>query len=197
MLGIQYGANYDSLMLWAAMSLAFFGFMRLGELTCNSQFNAQIHLVPSDITFHPSLSNPSQVSVKVKVSKTDPFRVGQTIIIGKTSEGLCPVNAIKNYLSRRGPSDGPLFIFASGKPLTKDALTQETRNLLSHLGIKSSDYAGHSFRIGAATAAASVGLPPWLVKTLGRWSSDCYERYIQCPQSVLSEVSFKLLNGKQ
>ena len=31
----------------------------------------------------------------------------------------------------------------------------------------------------ADTAAASAGLPPppqWLLKTLGGWSSDCYER---------------------
>lgn len=77
------------------------------------------------------------------------------------------------YLSKRGTTPGLLFKFASGQPLTKDASTAETRQLLSLLGFKVSDYAGHSYRIGAATAAASVGLPPWLVKTLGRWSSDC------------------------
>jgi len=197
LLCIQYSTNYDSLMVWAAMSIAFFGFMRLGELTCNSQFNADTHLAPTDITFHPSLLNPSHLAIRVKVSKTDPFRVGQTIVIGTTGDNLCPVNAMKNYLPKRGLSEGPLFTFASGKPLTKDALTAETRNLLSCLGIKSSDYAGHSFRIGAATAAASAGLPPWLVKTLGRWSSDCYERYIQCPRSILSEVSLKLVQSKQ
>ena len=68
--------------------------------------------------------------------------------------------------------------------MTKDALTAETRQLLSHLGCQASDFAGHSYKIGAATAAASASLPPWLVKTLGRWSSDCFERYIQCPQTV-------------
>ena len=41
----------------------------------------------------------------------------------------------------------------------------------------------------ADTAAASAGLPPWLVKTLGGWSSDCCERYIQCSQSILSGVA--------
>ena len=81
--------------------------------------------------------------------------------------------------------------------MTKDALTAETRQLLSHLGCQASDYAGHSYRIGAATAAPSSGLPPWLVKTLGRWPSDCYERYIQCPQPVLSGVALKLLQNTQ
>ncbi len=39
LLSITSTQNYDSLMLWAAaMTLAFFGFLRLGELTCNSKF---------------------------------------------------------------------------------------------------------------------------------------------------------------
>ena len=54
-------------------------------------------------------------------------------------------------------------------------------------------YAGHTYRIGATTTAASVGLPPWLIKTLGRWTSDCYERYIRLPDSLLSEVSTRLV----
>lgn len=78
LLAIRYTSNYDSLMIWAAMTLAFFGFMRLGELTCNSQFSSDAHLTPLDIIFHPSQSNPSHLLVRVKVSKTDPFRMGHT-----------------------------------------------------------------------------------------------------------------------
>ena len=182
-------------MIWAAITLAFFGFMRLGELACNSQFSSDAHLTPLDIIVHPSQSNPSHLLVKFKVSKADPFRMGQTLLIGQTTQSICPVNAMKHYLTRRGITPGPLFIFASGRPLTKDTLTAETRQLLSHLGCQASDYASHSYRIGAATATASAGLPPWLVKTLGRWSSECYERYIQCPQAVLSGVALKLFQN--
>ena len=76
-----------------------------------------------------------------------------TLLIGQTNQGICPVNVMKHYFTRRGTTPGPLFIFASGRPLTKDALTAETRQLLSHLGCQASDYAFHSYRIGAATAA--------------------------------------------
>ena len=38
LLAIPHTSSYNSLMIWAAMTLAFFGFMRLGELTCNSKF---------------------------------------------------------------------------------------------------------------------------------------------------------------
>jgi hypothetical protein len=54
-------------------------------------------------------------------------------------------------------------------------------------------YASHSFRIGAATAAGSAGLPTWLIKTLGRWSSDCYERYIRTQRDFLVSVTSKLI----
>ena len=56
LLAIRYTFNYDSLMIWATMTLAFFGFMRLGELTCNFQFSSDAHLTPLDIIFHPSKS---------------------------------------------------------------------------------------------------------------------------------------------
>ena len=111
LLAIRYTSNYDSLMIWAAMTLAFFGFMRLGELTSNSQFSSDTHLTPLDIIFHPSQPNPSHLLVKVKVSKTDPFRMGHTILIGQTNQSIYPVSAIKHYLTRRGITTKPLFYF--------------------------------------------------------------------------------------
>ena len=34
--------NYNSSMIWVAMTLAFFGFLRLGEMTCNSLYSPSI-----------------------------------------------------------------------------------------------------------------------------------------------------------
>ena len=73
---------------------------------------------------------------------------------------------MKNYLSYWGTAD-PLFKHLSGAPLTKVGLTYETRQLLSMSGFQPSQYAGHSYIIGAATTSASVGLPPWLIKNTG------------------------------
>ena len=201
LLSIPATQNYDSLMLWAAMTLAFFGFLRLGELTCNSKFNPDIHLTADNVSFsfNQSMHKPISMTILIKESKTDLFRVGQTITIGASSSTLCPVLAMKQYLSRRKLLSGPLFIHDSGKPLTEQTITNETRSLLTKLGFNAALYAGHSYRIGAATTAASAKLPSWLIKTLGRWSSDCYERYIKIPPATLSGVSITLtdmLNAK-
>ena len=194
MLAIPVTTHFDSIMFWAAITLAFFGFLRLGELTCNSKFNSDSHLMPEDVVFSNNLQPTTAMSIRIKESKTDPFRVGHTISIGGTHTPLCPVLAMKQYLAIRQPKSGPLFVNSAGKPLTKQALTLETRKLLSQAGFNASNFAGHSYRIGAATTAATAKLPSWLIKTLGRWSSDCYERYIQLPSSTLLNVSATLAN---
>ena len=177
------------------MILAFFGFLRIGELTCNSTFDPKHHLMKSDITLM-TRSSPRYILVRLKVSKTDPFRQGQTLVIGTTNLPLCPISAVVAYLNSRPLSldSEPLFIYKSGAFLTREKLTRETRLLISKGGLHSSEFAGHSFRIGAPTTAASVNQPPWLIKALGRWSSDCFERYIKTPPSVLAQVPKKLVN---
>ena len=182
-------------MVWAAMTLAFFGFLRIGELTCDSNFNPECHLTLSDLVFMPK-SSPIYMLVRLKVSKTDPFRKGQTVVIGRANSKLCPISAMLAYVESRTPSpnSGPLFTFQSGSFLTRGKFTSETRDLLSKGGLDSSEFAGHSFRIGAATTAASANLPPWLIKVLGRWSSDCFERYIKTLPSVLAQVPQTLID---
>ena len=107
-------------------------------------------------------------------------------------------------LSSKGPSNlpftcaitdyaGPLFCYSNGVPLSRSQFTKELRTLLAQGGHHPAHYAGHSFRIEAATTAASQGLPHWLIQTLGRWSSDCYLRYIRTPIHVLTDVSKRLI----
>jgi hypothetical protein len=78
---------------------------------------------------------------------------------------------MKKYFSVRKTTGGPLFVHVSGKPLTKQTLTAETHILLNQAGFNVLHYAGHSYQVGAARAAAN--LPVWLIKTLGLWSSNC------------------------
>jgi len=189
LLNVKYTTNKDSFKVWAAMTLAFFGFLRIEELTCDSHFNPERDLTFSDLVFMLK-SSAKYMLVRLKVSKTDPFRKGQTIVIGKANSHLCPLSAMLAYLESRTPfpTTGCLFTFQSGSFLTRGRLTSETRLLLSKGGLASSELAGHGFRIGTATTAASANLPPWLIKVLGRWSCDCFERYIRTPPSVLAQV---------
>ena len=65
-LAIPNTTNHGSIMIWEAMTLAFFGFLRLGKMTCNSPHSRAIHLSPSDVTLLPNALNPEHMSVKIK-----------------------------------------------------------------------------------------------------------------------------------
>lgn len=50
-------------------------------------------------------------------------------------------------------------------------------------------YAGHSFRMEAATTAAECGLEGSLIKVLGRWKSEAYHLYIKTSRDKLAQVA--------
>ena len=164
-------------------------------MTCSGLFNSSTYL--SRLGFHDKRNDHKAfLNLRIKASKTDPFRSSNTITIGSTSSTICPVRALKTYLSRTATDHvGSLFCYSNGTPLSRCQFTKELRALLAHgAGIDTVNYAGHSFRIGAATTtAASKCLPDWLIQTLSGWSSDCYLRYIRTPAYVLADVSKRLI----
>ena len=69
-------------------------FFRMGEITSPSDrgFNPQLHLSFSKVAVD-SLSAPTVLQVHLKQSKTDQFRQGIDVFVGKTGDDLCPVSA--------------------------------------------------------------------------------------------------------
>ena len=147
---------YNSVMLWAACCLGFFGFLWAGEFTCTGTDVADFPLSLSDIMVD-SRDNPQLITVHLRYSKTDTFGVGCYIYLGRTNTVPCPETAILRYLSLRSPSQGPLFIFQDCTPLTRASFVSHLQTALAQAGVHSSSYSGHSFWIGAATAAAQAG----------------------------------------
>lgn len=192
------GTSHDTAMLWAASSLCFFGFLRSGEAVAPSEssYDPQVHLLLSDVRID-SRTDPQVMEVRIKASKTDPFRKGVTLHLGRTGMDLCPLSAVLGYLSFRGGGDGPLFRFKNGKFLTRERLVTELRRALEAGGIAAAQYAGHSFRIGAATSAAEAGISDALIKTLGRWQSSAYTLYIRTPPAQLRAASCKMVMGQK
>ena len=131
----------------------------------------------------------TRVQVRIKQSKTDPFRRGVNIYVGRTGADLCPVSAMLDYLNVRGMSAGPLFKFEDGRPLTRQRFVDEVRKGLKLAGINQDKYSGHSFRSGAATTAAARGVEDSIIKTLGRWESLAYLQYVKISRSELAGIS--------
>ena len=189
--------DVDSSMLWASFTLAFFGFLRSSEFTCNGQFDIQTHLSRSRFicliclgTFEPTLHSPTPFEIVIKKSKTDPFQETAKLIIAKSNSTVWVVTALQNYFLRTSthPSTQPLFQFQDGRNLTRTSVTNNLQALLNVCGLDSARFASHSFRIGAATTAGAAGFPNWLIKVLGRWKLDAYQLYIRIPRDTILQV---------
>ena len=115
-------------MLWAPCCIAFFGFLRIGEMVVPSKdaYDPSVHLHLSDVSVDNS-ERPTVLKISIKQSKTDPFRKGVDLFLGKTDTDICPVRALINYLVQRGISEGPLFILEDGTFLTRHYFVSAVR----------------------------------------------------------------------
>ena len=190
------GINHDRLLMWAATTVCFFGFFRSGEITIPSAaaFDPTVHLSWGDVAVD-DLDNPSVIRFFLKRSKCDQFGTGVEVFVGKTGKPVCPVTAVLAYLSSRGDAPGPFFKDSHGKPLTKSVFIREVRSALTSMGLPANQFAGHSFRIGAATAAAQAGLEDSVIQALGRWSSAAFLLYIRMPREQLAPLSARIASA--
>ena len=181
-------ASYEEVLLWAASTICFFGFFRAGEITVPmaSSFDSAVHLTWGDVAIS---DDDAMLRVFLKRSKTDQYGRGVEIFVGRTGDNLCPVEAVRVYASRRGTSAGAFFCFSGGAPLSKSRFVAMVRSALARAGVPVSDYSGHSFRIGAATAAAEAGIPDSTIQALGRWTSSAFLRYIRSPREQLARFT--------
>ena len=75
--------EWDHIMLWAAMCLCFFGFLRAGKAVApDTNFDTSQNLTYADIAVD-NLPDSKQLQVNIKQSKTDPVRLGVKVWIGR------------------------------------------------------------------------------------------------------------------
>ena len=120
------------------------------------------------------------------------------LYLGHAHHTVCAVCAnlqIQHARPHSTPCD-PLFRLSSGLPLARRDLTTFLSSLLQLVGLDPQHYSGHSFRIGGATSATIAGLNDYEIKLLGRWSSDCYKRYIHSPLSLFLTVAPRIAETK-
>lgn len=187
-----FNASFD-----AAIKLAWAGFLRCGEFTLNrgEKFSAASNLTRGCVTFVPSIENPTHVRLDLPASKTDPFRKGVSILIAKAPAGstTCAVSALQHLFTiDPQPLDTPLFSDPDGSPLSRTTFVSTLKSRLTSLGIDASNFAGHSFRRGAASAAAAVGYADHEIQLLGRWRSDAYRLYIDVSRDRILGLSARL-----
>ena len=98
---------------------------------------------------------------------------------------------IRIRINQGAKGSDPLFVDADNSVLCRSQFIVYLRHLVVLVGLNESEYNGHS-RIGAATTAAQAGVEDHLIQTMGRWSSNCYTRYIYTSTNVLKNAQHNM-----
>eukprot|EP00731_Ephydatia_muelleri_P003033 Em0001g3033a len=120
-------SRHDKLMLKAALTFVFFGFLRVSEYTrtTRGRFNPRLHPTRSDVTWVKE-----SLHFLIKKSKTDQTGRGTMISMGYTHRTSCPVMALRAYFENcTAPPRAALFHFHTGRPLTCRAMRTILKDL--------------------------------------------------------------------
>jgi len=171
-----------------AFKLAFFAFLRVGEITAaarGDKSNRAVGVLDVSFIFRGGEKLPSQLKLLIRKSKNDQRGNGNLLYLERyTDENICPVVGVYNYLqSRNKTGSSQLLTHYNGESVTRYQFNAILKRTLQFVNTKSHCYKSHSFRIGAATEAAARGVPEETIKLWGRWRSGAYSRYIRLPKA--------------
>ena len=183
---VKHPSTYFNVMIWAACCTAYFGLLRFSEFTTSSPHHINFSLL-SDVAVD-NRAAPQVVRITLKQSKTDQFRQGAYVHLGKTSHQVCPVEALVHYLARKGGKPESLFILPSNTPLTRARFSTALNKAFQELQMDPCNFNTHSFRIGAATSAKQAGISDYHLKALGRWKSSAYLKYVRLSPQDLANL---------
>ena len=157
--------TFDRVMLWAAFSMGFFTFLRVGEFTCQSleSFDQSSMLALGDV-WVDSHSNPRCLTIKLKQSKGDPWGADSSRVHLSASVPSSHCSFLFGYLPFYTQA---IFCILGWFPLVPREVNFCTVPGPQGSGVDPSNFKGHSFRIGAATTAAKAGFSDSLIQVLG------------------------------
>jgi hypothetical protein len=170
--------SYDASLFRAMCALAFFGFLRIGEITLskhNLPMPLQINQLAKQINAKGQITHLTLTISHYKHSYNQrPFSIDIL-----PQQVHCPVQLVSHYLSLRGSLPGALFLDQTGHTVTRNHFSNFLALTIKHCGLDPARYKGHSFRIGAASYAAKHGMSDAQIRILGRWKSNAFLKYIR------------------
>ena len=134
--------------------LAFYGFLRVGEMTRNLGQVDSHFLLTSAVQFLANGLTISFISYKHSV----PGKIIKLFVSKQVNQEMCPVVVLQRYLAVRGDYGGCLFVHPNGSPISRSQFTDILQKTLSFIDLSPSLYKDHSFRIGSCTWYMKQGI---------------------------------------
>ena len=176
---------------WTVCVFLFFTFLRKGHVLQKTSTPGPP--TPQTILRRDITVAHNRLVLTVRHTKTIQF--GQRTIrwlltdVG-SHDPICPTGRLAEYMLRTKDhikDDAPLFQElvrnrTTGsmelRPLRYDNFINRFKDLLARAGADPSCFSGHSFRRGGATFARDAGVPDNIIKAMGDWQSEAWQRYI-------------------
>lgn len=175
-------SDYEYHMLKAFFLVMFFGFFRIRELMVDPQKPQSV----IDIT--QVTRNSSGFVISIAHFKHNVTGHPTLICLtAKQDRKLCPVEALIDYVRKRGRYAGSLFLDQQRQPVTRNLFCTRLKSCVRFCGLDPNLYKSHSFRVGACTLASEQNIPNETIRLLGRWKSDAFKRYIRTPQIMVAK----------
>jgi site-specific recombinase XerD len=190
---------FNATMMKAALSLGVYLLLRVSEFvhpTMKAKHNKKKHMSLRDVTFLPNFEHATMMDVRIRASKTDPYRNGQTLRAIANGSATCPVRLMKEWIKVRGRKNPkqPLFAMQGGKNLTRAKLQQWMRAALDKAGYEGMRHSMHSLRKGGAESLAAAGFDTSVIMVLGRWKSSAHLLYTKMSDRMKQDASKALGN---
>ena len=178
------GQQYLETMYKALFALAYYGLMRVGEVTYSD------HVVKAK-DFHLGF-NKDKLLIVLYSSKTHtkgmrPQKIKITSNLTEKSgfyarRNFCPFDLVNRYMQLRGKYETDVeqfFIFKDGTLVSPNNVRGVLKTCLNNLGLDPTMYGMHSFRVGRTTDLIKYNYSFEEVKRMGRWRSNVVYKYIR------------------
>ena len=136
---------YETTLFSAIFSLAFYGFLRVGELVVASKGEWGHALLAHTVKVK---DHGGTIELELSHSKTDQAGKGVIINLQKIESPTCPVSLVKQFLAIRKRASCIFFCHFDGIPVTRYQFSALLKKSLNAIGLHTDRYRSHSFRMG-------------------------------------------------
>ena len=188
--------------MWrACLSLMLLGMLRGAEVGLDDSnqefFEESQHVTRNDVMF--SHKNGT-VMAAVRMRKRKDLRMlrgkHDVVYVCECAHGhVDAVTELSRWVAahaEKWPAQHALFVSGDGKMISTSVIRGKVKRLMHGIGLDPALYGAHSLRIGGATAALAAGVPPNLIRLMGRWSSEVYEIYCRMSLEAALRVSTQI-----
>ncbi|KAJ7463442.1 hypothetical protein B0H11DRAFT_1734596 [Mycena galericulata] len=167
------------LAVFCTAAVAFWGQCRLKELLSKTERSFNPVVIPTVANLKPPCTPAGSRVLRLPWTKTKRSK-GEDCLLARQHGFSDPIAAVEQHiLVNRLQTSDPLLAYRTENGgllvLTKLKFLRRCNEIWAPFGLPR--LTGHCFRIGGTAELLLAGVPPDVVKMMGRWSSDAFLRY--------------------